>query len=271
MPPRFLSFAFATTFFFASLGATYAQRHDYRVDLADGTSGEIIITNYYSQPLESLHFKGSCGNGAMSFDSDILDSENQPQRVPILNARGEAELFAPGERAFHRSGLPPQPSGCAWSYELTAVLFADGTWQGDEAAARALAARRDGLRDGARFWSEKLAAQFKLPLPDPKAMSDQDQPRTFSRTCEVSAVACSYWSGWLQVERNIALRAGDRVPQKEVSQRQLAEAARWQQKAEKIESTAKFDALFPVPPELVEAAAQRRTDYPVQKPTMLTP
>ncbi len=132
-----------------------AQAVQYQTELTAGTSGNLILENDARSSIEAFHYKAQCGNGATEGSQDILGIQNG-QFLGIVGDRPQHGPVRPWERVTFRENFYPNSSGCEWKVEVTAVLFSDGSYEGDKAQARAMQARRDGIVAAVGYWRAKM-------------------------------------------------------------------------------------------------------------------
>ncbi len=236
-----------------------AQHRGYHMQLSNGTSGWVAIINDSQRPIEAFHFAGQCGNGAESFTYDALDGPGSVMSHPPVDGHdlSQSVIVKPGERMYSHVNLLPQPSGCVWQGDIDAVIFADGTYEGDETTARNMQAHRDGIAAALRYW----AGQFRQPagdIPDlaaivlkAEALSDADFKKTMFPECRKNPLACEYWTGRRQVDSLIKLWGGNTIGD---TQRRYAGVLRfrerWQTKVDKDTALIELDETFPLPADL---------------------
>jgi hypothetical protein len=148
----------------------FAQDRGYHVELSDGPklgNGTLLLVtlvNDSQKPIEAYDAQAKCwvgddsraGSGA-NYDALTIagDSVSNPYDSGSLSARHNTVL-RPGGRMVTQLGLISEP-GCEWKPDVEAVLYADGTYGGDETAARGLQAYRDGVVASVRDWVNTFA------------------------------------------------------------------------------------------------------------------
>jgi hypothetical protein len=58
----------------ATLSPLCAQTPGYRVELSEGTNGQIILENDSSEDIQAFHLSAHCGASSQYLTKDILDS-----------------------------------------------------------------------------------------------------------------------------------------------------------------------------------------------------
>jgi hypothetical protein len=92
---------------------------------------------------------------------DSLDGPGTIASIPDVRAAMQSDITGQGKRRISFLKLNPQPSGCAWKAEINAVIYSDGSYEGDEIAMRGMAARRDGIAAGVRYWGTSSVAKVQ--------------------------------------------------------------------------------------------------------------
>jgi hypothetical protein len=246
-----------------------AQHRGYHTELSNGTSGWLALINDSAQPIEAFHYKARCGNGGMGFSHDVLDFPgNKSSQPPVGGYQPDREdIVKPGDRRYFMLNLPPQTSGCAWQGDIDAVIFANGTFDGDETIVRGMQARRDGIaaaigdwKERLRNWTEQVHQQTGDTNPDPlslkaKDLSDEDSQKTMFPGCREKPTACEYWKGRKHVDSNIAIwAAGKSDSAVERHHILLGMIEKWQTKMDKDTAFVELDQTFPLPADLANSA-----------------
>jgi len=234
------------------------QNRSYRVELSDGTTGRVMVVNESDEPMEAFHFQEDCGasHSHFSFSQDRLDFWGWGGHLAGLDGRfvGSPYLLEPYPRGVPRHIAPKRPVACIERAEVDAVLYADGSYAGDDLALRGLQARRDGIAASVQNWAAKMESRGSL---DPKikdlgteadSITEADLGRSASG-CQSEPLSCQYWSGRAQADVNIALAF--KVPKDQddadVSRRVLAVISSWQKKIDEDVAFQKLEATFPLP------------------------
>jgi hypothetical protein len=146
----------------------------------------------------------------------------------------------------------PQPSGCDWNVAIDAVLYADGTYEGDKAQARSLQAKRDGIAASVNYWIDRLKT---LPASPKELASLRTEAERRSRggPCTQPTPACGFQQGRRQVESNMAERLEHLKDTPETAYQQaLAFLTQWQKELDGNVALKRLDATFRLPASLVE-------------------
>jgi hypothetical protein len=248
-----------------------AQDRGYHTELADRmtdpskTFQEVILTNDSQKPIEAYHVMARCsddGNTLASVETsyDELGVDADSTWVEEPGGRRlvpQPPILAPQGRTVTISTLGPEPSGCKWSADVDAVLFADGTYGGDEAAARNLQAQRDGIVASVREWVNMLngALGFSIDAIQAEAQRRKDKDLVGTSASSDNALSRSYWDGSGWVDANFVERAKPRNSSElpEQTCRRVVQLANKLDKKIKADNALPIlDALFPLPPSLTQ-------------------
>jgi hypothetical protein len=238
-----------------------AQAVQYQTELTAGTSGNLILENDARSSIEAFHYKAQCGNGATEGSQDILGIQNG-QFLGIVGDRPQHGPVRPWERVTFRENFYPNSSGCEWKVEVTAVLFSDGSYEGDKAQARAMQARRDGIVAAVGYWRAKMnpppikSSDFELLASDAKGRRTIDQANAWASKCfQGTDESCSYWQGRQLVDLNIAndIERKKINPDPEFTS-PVEILDRWQEVLDRNEALRKLDAIFLLPAGIGERA-----------------
>jgi len=211
-----------------------AQSSSYHLELDDSKAGPkpVIFVSDSEKSLDAFAASQQCpqdpnGNSSAAYGShDILDSpflrgvssdmrcaDRRLARGPVLKT-GECW----GTALF----VSPQKGDC--QNEVTAVIFSDGSVEGEDAAVRGLKAHRDGLAAGVHYWAgrigrEKPDGSTLLALfndVERSKVEDQRKQREYhyqrrlmlekAESALPQGLLWLYWSGRLQVDTDLELR-----------------------------------------------------------------
>jgi hypothetical protein len=248
-----------------------AQSSNYHVELSDRTSGTIIFVNDSKKPIEAFSISGRCGdhNGA----NDMYDG---------LNSAWD-KTIEPGNQ-MPSSRLVPQPVLCDWEAKVDAVIYTDGTYEGDENAIRILEAKRDGIVTGVRYWAARLnrigptQEDLEAILAAANRMYQEDSVKANSATTSNDPqftqlwITRNYWSGRSQAADDIAINLKwwlSKYDPEESRKRLMQIIKPWQKKIDNDVALKKLDAAFPLPTALaqqseqLQAQAQKITISPI--------
>jgi hypothetical protein len=156
-----------------------------------------------------------------------------------------------------RMTLGPSRPDCEKIGEVDAVLFADGTYGGDEDAARDLQAYRDGVAASVRDWVTTLnqfgALSTNAGAIQTEAQRRQDKDFAGIRATLGQSTATSYWNGRLAIDGNLwpetKPRSQDETPDV-TFQRAVQVAAALNKKIQDDIALKRLDVVFPLPPAL---------------------
>jgi hypothetical protein len=207
------SLRFASFSILLSLGtlAASAQTPGYRLELSDHTSGWVILVNDTQKPIEAFTVKATCGPVTANPTYDALDFSAGGSSHPAVKGL-QPSLIQPGQRFYAQVNLAPQPSGCAWQGKVEGVIYADGTYDGEESAIRDLQARRAGIAAALQYWTntqlgaheQTVAATGNAQLSNAQLLSQDDLAKTWSYTCRDQPSVCAYWAGRRHVDKDVA-------------------------------------------------------------------
>jgi hypothetical protein len=169
------------------------------------------------------------------------------------------------------TNLLPQPSGCAWRTKVDGVIYADGTFEGDEKVVQGVQARRDGIVAAVQYWEDRMhrpnqnqtTSQLLEELEnDAKRFSETDRRETMYPGCQQHPLSCEYWRGRQQVDTNAGLIAHLKKDDPEESYRRILQVMDgWQAKIEKNIALPKLDAVFPLPNEVADSIRSHNTEH----------
>ena len=185
-----------------------AQSPAYHVELSDRTSGWVILVNDSQKPIEAFTVTATCGAMTTTPTYDALEFSGGGTPHPAVKGL-QPSLIQPGQRFYARVNLAPQPSRCAWHEQVAGVIYADGTYDGEDNAVRDLQARRAGIAAALQFWSnEQLGGHEQTVAASgstyAESLADDDLAKTWGYTCREEPAVCAYWSGRRHVDQNIA-------------------------------------------------------------------
>jgi|GEM_PF-7049568 hypothetical protein len=201
--------------------------------------------------------------GKIWHDQDALDSSGIT--TGDMKAADGKQMHSIGIEPGGRWIMPGTPGQIVNEKEIScelqvdAILFTDGSYEGDEASVRALQARRDGIRASVNYWSEK----FNIENPDPSdfaTLRNQAKDRLkqerdiFDKylyaalNSETQPLSMAYWNGRIQVDQNVEHWISDSLSGEKALknyQRSASDIARWQKKIETDISMQNLSAEFP--------------------------
>jgi hypothetical protein len=207
-----------------------AQSSSYHLESDDSMPGrqQAILVNDSQKSIEAygasqLCFKPKQYTGLPNDSQDILDSPSKGATMSSLRAADgngppRSGVLDPGAR--WRTNMVTLPE---WDCrtQVNAVLFSDGSFEGEDAGVRGLKARRDGLAAAIHYWADRISQEkpdgstldaLHDELKKRKAEDLLKQGRYLSQQHLTFEGAVSpvpppsleqYWSGWLLVEMNL--------------------------------------------------------------------
>ncbi len=244
-------FTFLSVFLSLVCCPAFAQNSGYHLQLSDGTSGWVILVNDTQRPIEAFTVNATCGAVTATPAYDALAFSGGGSSHPAVRGL-QPSLIQPGQRLFALANLAPQPSGCAWQTQVAGVIYADGTYDGDESAVRDLQARRAGIAAALQYWSnmQLLGHEQTIAANGPnnaQNLSQDDLAKTWGYTCRDQPSVCAYWSGRRQVDQNVGL-----LMKRDAQIGPYID--RWSAKVEADAAFRKLELTFPAPVTEREAA-----------------
>jgi hypothetical protein len=187
----------------------FAQTPAYHLEFSNGTSGWVILVNDSQKPIEAFSAKATCGATTTTPTYDALEFSGGGTSHPAIKGL-QPSVIQPGQRFFALVNLAPQPSGCAWQGKVAGVIYADGTYDGEESAVRDLQARRAGIAAALQYWNnvQLLGHEQTVSANGPnhaETLSQDDLAKTWTYTCRDQPSVCAYWSGRRKVDQDVAL------------------------------------------------------------------
>jgi len=243
---RNLSLRFASVSIFLSLSSlpVFAQNPAYHLEFSDRTSGWVILVNDSQKPIEAFTAKATCGATTTTPTYDALEFSAGGLSHPAVKGV-QPSLIQSGQRFFALVNLAPQPSGCVWQGQVEGVIYADGTYDGQESAIRDLQARRAGIAAALQYWinaqlgGHEQTVAANAPTNAENLFHD-DLSKTWAYTCRDQPAVCAYWSGRRQVDQNVA-----QLMKRNAQMNTYLD--RWSAKVEADEAFKKLQPVFPSP------------------------
>jgi hypothetical protein len=158
-----------------------------------------------------------------------------------------------------RTGISIFPENGDCQTQVTAVLFSDGSFEGDDAGVRGLKARRDGLAAAAHYWADRISRE-KPDGSTLEALHDEAKERIAEDQMnqrrypfgivngDPPPLLWHYWSGRLQVESNVELFFKKDQNQEKASEkfRTAADSIhQWKKKIDSNFALQKLNTIFP--------------------------
>jgi len=178
-------------------------------------------------PIVAYHAEAKCRIGKDISQSDETSFDAVSALYDEMSVQGpggavvsQQPVLAPKGRMVTGLKLEPQPNGCRWQAEIDAVLYADGSFRGNERSARNLRAHRSGIVASVTYWSHTLDRYEtpKLMTFGPAQILEAIKVDAGKRTGEDLKACpqgrpnsiCDYWSGRYAVDSEIALQVRNR-------------------------------------------------------------
>jgi hypothetical protein len=242
-----------------------AQTRGYHMELSDRTSGWVILVNDSDKPIEAFYFSAQCndvnarGGAGMQFTYDALQNPSTMSGHPGLDGKflSQRDVVAPKGRFVSLTKLVPQQSGCDWKGDINAVIYSDGSYEGDEMIARGIAALRDGIAASVAYWQGRFnrespeAVDLDAVNADAQRLTKEDFAKTMFPGCRNSPLACEYWKGRHQVDSSVAMwlrRVALKDTHEEAYKKTAQIIERWQKKIDNNVALKRLDVTFPQPP-----------------------
>ena len=204
-----------------------AQSSNYHMELVDVGPGitNTVLVNDSSQPIEAFHVLEKCDAGDGWWDRDVLSGPGAPGGTSsdIHGAHGRFSRTIGVEPGGRWDGQHlGKDKGRECQERADAVIFADGSYEGDEASVRSLMAQRDGVAAELKYWAEK----FKGENPDGSTLSSilaearrrkkEDDAwlnsyRLYVNT-EPEPLLREYWLGRWLVDQNLLVHLPEELP-----------------------------------------------------------
>lgn len=252
----------------------FAQDRSYHLELSDGTSGWAILVNDSQKKIEAYHFTAKCWSagqvkGGTEYSYDALESSGTSRSGPWNDVAGivsHRDVLEPDSRMVSAEKLVPQPSGCVWDAAFDAVIYADGSYSGDTMVVRGLQARRDGIAESLKYWTNRLSheavdkASLETIRADAERMKEEDRKKTVHSQCDKLPISCEYWWGRYQIDSDVTMQT---KPWKDGPELNgyggiIQMYARHEKKIEADVALKKLDAVFPLSEALAQEQNQSR-------------
>lgn len=251
-----------------------AQSSSYHLEFDGSIPGHqsVFLVNDSEKSIEAygasqLCFKPKQYVGHPDDSRDVLDDPFKGARSDMRAADGSGppRSGALDTGARWRTSMATLPD---WDCrtQVNAVLFSDGSFEGEDAGVRGLKAKRDGLAAAAYYWADRISRE----KPDGStldALHDelkkrkaedllkrgkyQSQPHlTFEEAVlpVPPQMLWQYWSGWLSVETNLEFQLSKYLTQEKAGEkfRKVAdEINQWKAKIDGNLALQKLNVVFP--------------------------
>jgi len=227
------------------------------IQLSEGTSGHIIVINGSPKTIEAFHMKSKCGTGGGDTTKDKLESRGTVSSwaAPDGTRFNEPDVIGPWARVALIHMAPKQPgNGCVWDIDVDAVIYADGTFEGDESVVRTLQAQRDGYAAALAYWTERFkqdasgTVDVEATAAAANRMVEDDSNKGYRGCLGKPSPTCAYWRGRWQVDINLAerIKPSSNPPSQRYDE-MVQECAQWRAKIEADNALKTLDAVFPLP------------------------
>jgi hypothetical protein len=245
-----------------------AQSSSYHLEFDDLAPGhqDVFVVNDSEKSIEAFAASQRCwrsdgrvGGGGYA-SRDILDFSFNGVPSDMRAADGglaRRAVLETGER--WRTGLTIFAENGNCQAQINAVLFSDGSFDGEDAAVRGLKAHRDGLAASANYWSDHVCREkpdgstidalhtaLKQRVADDKAKQRMYFPDNMHG--DTSPLFWHYWEGGLQMDRNLELHFPTELSQEkpaEALHKIADEIDEWKKKIDGNLALQKLNVTFP--------------------------
>jgi hypothetical protein len=251
-----------------------AQSSSYHLESDDRAPGRqpLLLVNDSEKSIEAygasqLCFKPKTYTGVPDDSRDILDHPfggvTSDMRAADGNGPPRSGVLETGAR--WRTQMATQPE---WDCrtQVNAVLFSDGSFEGEDAAVRGLKARRDGLAAAINYWADRVrreqpdgstldALHDELKKRKAEDLSKRGKYQSHPHLTFDGAVPPvppqlleQYWSGWLSVETNLEFHLSKYLTQEKAGeglQKFVDEIDQWKAKIDGNLALQKLNVVCP--------------------------
>ncbi len=199
-----------------------AQSSSYHLEFDDPKSGpqEVVLVNDSEKPIEAFVASQRCqrahGGSRAEGSEDTLFFSGLRDDIRAADRSGPppSGLLDPGARWRTFLVMMPERGDC--QNQITAVLFSDGSFEGDDAAIRSLKAGRDGLAAAVHYWVDRISQEkpdgstlyAMLAEVKDRLAADEAKRKKYPTTTQRDPSAqplWEYWSSQATVEGDIEL------------------------------------------------------------------
>jgi len=170
-----------------------------------GSSFQLVLVNDSERAIEAFSVRQTCAKSG-EFTAAILYN----------GLRGTTGIIESGEHRGVGGGWKSPSGDLACDAQLEAVFFADGSFEGNEAAVRGLKARSDGITASVNYWVDRI----KREKPDGSTLgllvdaikqrvaADKAQQGRYPLNPEQGTppLLWEYWEGMREVDSALAAR-----------------------------------------------------------------
>jgi hypothetical protein len=258
----------------------YAQTEpDYHLEflyphtMSDGSVlSEAALVNDSNKAIETFHISSECQlMGGVT--QDALDNVSNESTITLVgnqtfrqNAVIEphAQFISIATRDLSKRGVPL----CA--PKIDAILFLDGTYEGDEAVLRGIEAHRRGMTDGVTYWINRLLTS-RVDRSALEALNNEAQQRTELFYKEEDAlkhqslqidIPWQYHAGRILADRIIMNTLGkglrNDVEVSKIYKETTSYFIEWKNKIDNDAASRELASAFPLPENLVTQGSKFR-------------
>lgn len=239
-----------------------AQSSSYHMELVDVAPEitQIVLVNDSSQPIEAFHVLEKCDAGDAWWSRDALSGPGGPRSTSsdIHGAHGRFSQTIGVEPGGRWDGqYLPKSNGYECGERADAIIFADGSYEGDEAAVCSLMAKRDGVTSALKYWTDKFEGEnpdgstLSSIFAEAKRRKAEDDVRMSTYRIHVNTEPeppqREYWLGRLLVDQNLLVHLPKEFPSDKASAIFLHAAGfigDWKEKFDKDTSMKKLSLIF---------------------------
>jgi hypothetical protein len=202
-----------------------AQSPSYHLETDDRMSGwqQVILVNDSEKPIEAYAAYQQCqaqpkphstylGGSTLASEDILSDPHLNGISVHLRAADGSLArhgVLEKGDRWMTFLVVTPEKGDC--QNKITAVLFSDGSFEGEDAAVRGIKASRDGWAAGVHYWADRIGREkpdgstLAALLAEVKQRKTEDQSRMrkypeYTQGEDTSSLLWHYWASWANVE-----------------------------------------------------------------------
>jgi hypothetical protein len=209
----------------AQSSSNHLESSSYHLETDDRMSGwqQVFLVNDSEKPIEAYAAYQHCqappkphstllGSSALASEDILSDPHLNGISVHLRTADGGLAphgVLEKGERWITFLANIPERGDC--QNKITAVLFSDGSFEGEDAAVRGIKASRDGWAAGVHYWADRIGREkpdgstLAALLAEVKQRKTEDQSRMrkypeYTQGEDTSSLLWHYWASWANVE-----------------------------------------------------------------------
>lgn len=256
------------------------QSRSYHVELSESSiksdSGNkvsnVVVVNDSDKPIEAFHLTKRCetvsgGNrveGGARHDTLFGPGTQEGFYGPDGKMKMQSSVVQPRGRFVSGTTIFSGPETQECDAQVDAAIFADGSYEGDEAQIRGLEARRDGIEVTIGYWANRLdpedASERNLNsvLTEAKLRAANEGVQaqhhiSWNPDYPDASAAWNYWTGRDEADLFLVTNLPAYINDDASAARYKSVAndvRRWRENIEGNLAKKKLDAIFPLPLEL---------------------